>query len=113
MNEWILFSIGIISIIAGLAVVFVYKMSKKGWKHQTDYKAFFIMGVTWFPLGIVLDMPFFYVLGLVYMIIGLANRDKWGKKQRITKKQMRMKMIAVFLGVVILAISLIVLLLWF
>ena len=53
-------------------------------KGEPNYKAFFIMGITFLSLGIVLsaatDNPGLIGisgLGFVYLAIGLKNRDKW------------------------------------
>ncbi len=71
-----------------LAVVMIRKRKKEG-KPQAEYRTFFILGVTWVPFSIVLmvvsfifQIPFyigfpFFIIGLVYLIIGLKNRDKW------------------------------------
>jgi hypothetical protein len=101
MSEmWLVFSVA--GMVALLGLVFVWRLSKKGWKHETDYRAFFYMGLVWFPLGVVLDFPVFYILGLVYLIMGLANRDKWDKKQPLTPEQIRYKKIATVAAVAVL-----------
>ena len=87
MNEWliILLGIGIITIILGVLVA--WKKRKEGKSKETDYRAFFIMGISFLPLGIVMmitignpGMLGLTALGIIYMIMGLANRDKWKKK---------------------------------
>lgn len=57
-------------------------------KKEIDYKAFYIMGISFLPLGIILtvtvDNPGFIGftgLGACYIAIGLANKDKWKKKE--------------------------------
>jgi len=51
-------------------------------------EVFFILGIFFLPMGIVLmitiDNPAFIGItgmGLIYMVIGLANRDKWKKNE--------------------------------
>lgn len=79
----ILLILGIIILIT----VIVIRKRKEGEPRETDYRVFFILGICWFPLGVVfmvqgIPMGFvFFVLGLVYLVIGLANRDKWKKEQ--------------------------------
>ena len=52
-------------------------------KRETDYRVFYFMGVAFTGLGVVLmvssNMGFsgLLALGIVYIIIGLKNRDKW------------------------------------
>ena len=80
-----------IAVVTGiLAVVMVRKRKKEG-KPQADYRIFFLLGITWLPFSIILmivsfilQIPFYIgfpllALGLIYLIIGLANRDKWKK----------------------------------
>jgi len=71
----------------GIVVTFiVLKKRKEGKLKETNYQAFFLMGICFLGLGIVFTTTInsgffgFAVLGLVYMSIGLANRDKWLKK---------------------------------
>ncbi|KUO39137.1 MAG: hypothetical protein AVW05_04670 [Hadesarchaea archaeon DG-33] len=87
MNEWliILLGIGMITIILGVLVA--WKKRKEGKSKETDYRAFFIMGISFLPLGIVMTITIgnpgmlgLTALGIIYMIMGLANRDKWKKK---------------------------------
>ena len=80
-----------IAVVTGiLAVVMVRKRKKEG-KPQADYRIFFLLGITWLPFSIILmivsfilQIPFYIgfpllALGLIYLVIGLANRDKWKK----------------------------------
>ena len=55
---------------------------------EPNYEVFFILGIFFLPMGIVLmitiDNPAFIGItgmGLIYMVIGLANRDKWKKNE--------------------------------
>lgn len=55
---------------------------------EPNYQVFFILGIFFLPMGIVLmitiDNPAFIGItgmGLIYMVIGLANRDKWKKNE--------------------------------
>jgi len=73
-----------------LAVLMVRKTEKEG-KPQAGYRIFFLLGITWLPFSIILmivslilQIPFYigyplFALGLIYLVIGLANRDKWKK----------------------------------
>jgi uncharacterized membrane protein len=75
-----------------LLVAVLRKRKREGKAGETDYKAFFIMGVVFLPTGFAMMMVYFlaelpfeiglplFALGLVYLLIGLANRDKWRKK---------------------------------
>ena len=89
MNYWILLTIllGAIAAIVGVFVLFIMgKKKKEGTYKEPDYRAFFIMGICFLPMGIIFTTSIspafisFLAMGLLYMIIGLANRDKWKKK---------------------------------
>lgn len=78
----------IISVLAGIVVLIglavAIKRRREGAPQETDYRAFYIMGISFLPLGIVLmvttenpGMLGLTALGVVYMAIGLSNRDKW------------------------------------
>jgi LPXTG-motif cell wall-anchored protein len=82
----------IIGIMVTLMLVLVLRKRKKAGKTGgTDYKAFFIMGIAFLPTGVVMMFMYFLTetpfeiglplvaLGLIYILIGLANRDKWKK----------------------------------
>ncbi len=80
-----------IAVVTGIIAVLMVRKRKKEGKPQAEYRTFFILGVTWLPFSIVLmvvslifQIPFyigfpFFIIGLVYLIIGLKNRDKWKK----------------------------------
>lgn len=76
-----------------LLVVVLRKRKKQGKAGETDYRAFFIMGLAFLPTGFAMmivyflaELPFeiglpLFALGLAYLFIGLANRDKWKKNE--------------------------------
>jgi uncharacterized membrane protein YfcA len=92
MSEWPLISaaIAVILIVVGILVAFVaWRRRKEGKLAEPNYRAFFVMGIVWVPVGMVFmfifflsDIPFvigmpLFAMGLVYLTIGLANRDRW------------------------------------
>ena len=80
-------------VITLLLVVVLRKRKRKRKAGETDYRAFFIMGVVFLPTGFAMmivyvleELPFeiglpLFALGLIYLIIGLVNRDKWKKAE--------------------------------
>ena len=83
-----------IAMVTGIiAVLMVRKKKKEGKLQEPNYRVFFIIGISWVPFSIVLmlvsfvlQIPFYigfplFALGLVYLIVGLKNRDKWKKKE--------------------------------
>jgi hypothetical protein len=77
----------LIIIIALFFVVFIVKSASgnKGEKRVPNYRALFIPGVTWLPIGIGTDSPGLWGMGIVFMLIGGANKDKWGKETKWTE----------------------------
>jgi hypothetical protein len=68
-----------IAVLAILFVVIVLYM-RKGQKREPDYRAFFILGIAFLPIGIATDNPGLWGMGTIFMVIGLVNRGKWGKE---------------------------------
>ena len=91
MNQWILISIFIVALAAIIGLVLMFVLWKKKKEEQTkeiDYQVFFSIGIIWIPAGIVFLMTInpalgfaFIALGVSYLAIGLANKDKWKKKR--------------------------------
>jgi hypothetical protein len=75
-------------IIGAISAVFAVKKSKSG---EPNYRVFYITGLILLPIGIIyigasflLDISFgaggaFLGVGITYLILGLAYRDKWRK----------------------------------
>ena len=103
---FVIFSIIILATI-GLGIAVIKKTQKGQIKEQDpDYRVFFIMGVSWIPLGIATDNPAFMGAGVIFMLLGLANKDKWQEKskwQDMPKAQKQIKLaLGVLLGVMVL-----------
>ena len=110
---WILVSIAVAVIILAILFVLIYK--RKGWKREVDYRSYFNMGIIWIPVGIIFYLVFksavgfwFLFMGLLYLAIGLKNRDKWGKPQKVSPKYQKIMMIAILIGVIFLILGIIV-----
>ena len=86
---WILISVAVAIVVLGILAIFFIK-AREG-KHKVDYYSLFIIGVIWVAVGILLNNSVLWILGFVFFVIGLANKDKWKKNRtdwkKITKKQ--------------------------
>jgi uncharacterized membrane protein len=84
----------LIGIVVTLLMVLVLRKRKREQKAgETDYRAFFILGVAFLPTGLAMMMVYFFAeipfeiglplfaLGLICLIVGLVNRDKWKRNQ--------------------------------
>ena len=102
---WILVTILVIVVL--LAVVMVVRKRKQ--PRRLDYRNYFVMGVAWLATGVfLLLLPwflheevslsiggFFLVMGVAYTILGLVNREKWGKQVEVPATTTRNMMIAI------------------
>ncbi|MBW2982439.1 LPXTG cell wall anchor domain-containing protein [Candidatus Woesearchaeota archaeon] len=101
---WILIAIaGIIILLA--AVVLLIRRKKK---IPPDYYVFFIIGITWLPLGLVFKNPAFWGMGLIFMAIGLAHKKEWKKNHKtwkqLDKEERKIRiMLLIVLGILVLA----------
>ena len=113
MILWIMLTILVLLVVLGVVAIVV---ASKGKKRKTDYYNYFIIGITWLPLGIVLMAVdggsignIFFILGLVYLAIGLSHKSEWKKNhktwEQLGDKEKRWKMIAIGLLVVLFLIG--------
>ncbi|MBT3320823.1 MAG: hypothetical protein HN392_00905 [Anaerolineae bacterium] len=106
MNNYLI--IGLVIFIILLAVIAFVKNKNK--KTEPDYRAFFILGITWLPLGIATDNSAFTSLGIVFLVLGLVNRDKWKEQVKWSelseeKKKAKLILIVVLTILLILGIA--------
>lgn len=82
---WILLILLVLSVIVGVITVFVVKRKRRqGKTDDPDYRALFVLGICFLPMGLVLSIttenPGFYgiaAMGLVFLIVGIAHKDEW------------------------------------
>lgn len=90
------------------------KIMKKQEKYNVDYKGIFFMGLTFTGLGLLFStinkvLIGITVLGIIYLIIGFKNKNKWNKVKRwneLSKKEKNFKIFALFFGIIALIIGL-------
>lgn len=85
MNFEIILFLGALVTIVGLVIVFLIRRRRPRFKKEMDYRVLFNMGVIFLGAGLAMSVatkiisPLF-MLGLIYFIMGLANKDKWKTK---------------------------------
>ena len=85
---YIMIALLIITVATLIATVLIIKKKKKEIAtKEIDYRAFFILGISFLPMGIIFSSTIspafigFIGMGACFMVIGLANKDKWKKKE--------------------------------
>ena len=107
MDNWPVLAliIGIAILVMLVAMIAIYMKSKNRDKQaETDYRAFFILGISFLPIGIATDNPGLWVMGAVFLILGLANRDKWKAEPKWSElgPEKRRNVFFIILGLVML-----------
>lgn len=91
-------------IIIGLLVIF-FVQYKKG-KYKPNYRLFFILGTTWVPIGVVLYITTgnfgFFIMGLIFLILGLVNKNKWEEPDPATTQQKKIVIGVLVIGLLVL-----------
>ena len=87
MDQLIWIVVALIALLGLIAVIVVRSKEKV----QPNYRAFFIIGLSWIPLGIATKNPAFTALGVVFMVLGLKNRDKWKDRVKFSELPSRLK----------------------
>jgi hypothetical protein len=107
MNSYI----GLMGVIAILIVVLAlvkYFYCKKN-PCKTDYKNFYTIGLIWMIIGVPLyfssDNISFFAIGVVFLAVGLANKDKWGKDTKTSSPEFTKRyLIALVIGTAVLVL---------
>lgn len=102
-----------LSLLIGLMIIvlliILFIQFKKG-KFTPNYRLFFILGTTWTPLGVVFYITTgnfgFFVMGIIFLILGLANKNKWEETEPIVARQSKI-IIGIFaIGLLVLGLLL-------
>lgn len=101
---WAMPAILVAIVVLALLVIFLRKKDK----NPPDYYSFFILGICWMPLGVIIENWGLAIIGFVFMAIGLKNKDQWKQNhvawKNMPKEQKRLKLIiTIVLGVLVLA----------
>lgn len=76
----------VIVIVLALSIGVFFVVRNRGLETRVDdYRAFFIMGAAFIPIGIATENSAMWIIGLVFIILGATNRDKW--RARSVKKE--------------------------
>ena len=91
-------------IVIGLVIV-LYSQFKKE-KIKPNYRFFFILGMTWIPLGVVFYKTTrnigFLIMGAIFLIIGLINKDKWEETVVVNPQKRKLLIGLILTGILVL-----------
>ena len=101
----IVFALAILIIVVGVLTI-ILNLKPKG--KSVDYYALFIMGIIWTAAGLIVRNFYFSGLGLVFIIISFANKDKWEENRKhwnkLNKDEKRLVLgMIIILGLLVLA----------
>ena len=89
-----------------IGLVFVLYSQFKKEKIKPNYRLFFIFGMTWIPLGVVFYKTTrnigFLIMGVIFLIIGLINKDKWGETAIVNPQKRKLLIGLIFTGLLVL-----------
>ncbi|MBN2454108.1 hypothetical protein JXB11_01030 [Candidatus Woesearchaeota archaeon] len=82
-----------------LITALVLKRKHKS-KAKLDYYTFFVIGMLWFAFGIVSESVSLSVIGIAFMALGIAHKDRWQQNKwrwkSLSKKERNLAFIAIF-----------------
>lgn len=81
-SSWPILAIAVGVLLFLLLAVALIKAKKGGKKTEPDYRTFFIIGITFFVVGMGSENFGMWPMGLILAIIGIANKDKWKKQKK-------------------------------
>ena len=78
---------------------------------KPNYLAFFILGMIWIIVGLLISIYFISAIGAILTIIGALNKKHWTDSVALTKSEKRMRYVAIFGLIIFLFIGFFLLLL--
>jgi hypothetical protein len=82
-----------------LAIITFKKMNQE--KKEIDYFILFVLGIIWLPAGISAENYILSLMGLIFILTGILNKNKWKKPEdnwkNLTLNQKRFKIIIISL----------------
>ena len=64
-------------------VVFRIRSNQIQRTRDPEYCTFFLMGAAFLPFGISTGSAEFWATGLIFLILGITNREKWNNNLKI------------------------------
>ncbi|MBT4333676.1 MAG: hypothetical protein HOD64_10400 [Candidatus Cloacimonetes bacterium] len=94
-----------IIIVIGLIIAIISARARRKEGRKPNFKAFFIIGITWIPIGIATQNYVFMVAGLAFMILGFTKKKEWKdqpKWEDLSPAEKKMKLaLIIFLSLIL------------
>jgi hypothetical protein len=103
----------VIIILIGSLLILVLAIAvvmHRKYKTRPNYKVFFIIGLTWIPLGIATENYVFTIAGIVMMIVGLSRKKEWRQEPKWSELPPQVKRLKLIVITVITVVLLVLLL---
>jgi hypothetical protein len=76
----------IVGVILLVTLVLFAVSSDKNKKNMPNYFTLFIMGAFWVMIGVFADVLPLWVMGLIYVFVGISHKDKWEENNKKWRK---------------------------
>ncbi|MBR9690673.1 hypothetical protein GOV08_03230 [Candidatus Woesearchaeota archaeon] len=76
----------ILILLIGIAIITATAAYELIVKPGIDYFSVFLMGLTWLAISIIFALDSFYILGILFTVIGLSKKHEWKQNYRNWKK---------------------------
>ena len=99
----LIIGVGVLTVLIALIASYIMK-KEGGQRREPDYRAFFILGISFLPIGIATENPGLWGVGVVFMVLGLANRGKWKEQPGLSEldPEKRKNVLLIILGLTVL-----------
>ena len=87
MSNYIVLALLIGIAILGIVFAIVAYKRRGEFRSEPDYRAFFILGISFLPIGIATENPGLWGMGAVFMILGAVNRGKWKDTPKLSEME--------------------------
>ena len=87
MNNYLILALLIGIAVLGIVFAVVAYKRKGELNSEPDYRAFFILGISFLPVGIATENTGLWAMGLIFMILGAANRSKWNDTPKLSEME--------------------------
>lgn len=109
VNEIIL---GLLAFFIAIGLLILLVIKRNNPNFEPDYRAIFIVGISWIPIGIVTKVYYLSAFAMFLIVVALLNREKWRVKTKWSEldkktKTFKLSVIALMFMLFILGIALV------